>query len=299
MELLRETVDHPTAMLTNVVTRKDPCKANGKTSRENKKEFLRNLTETKPSSQFLENGYHYIMHDFPWKREELMHDLDLIDGPSGAPTSNLYSPMSVRGSRIISDGSEDVFEAEQAVSEVMIDMEEDRNEEQRRLQANLKWNLRRQKIENEFLRLRHLSINKSRASGGMRLRHSVSFGDDLEIQLENSGLRNLEADGEERVKESLDPSLTKRSMTLGSKSKPFIRSMSTPSKGVDDHLNGHSSTVPKLETHVEFTEEEEGEEEGEEEEVVGMLGLPPKDVPNVGFSMEQLDWTETDNDEVD
>ena len=287
-----------------------------------RKEILKQLKCTRPSDDFLDSGYHYVMHDFPWRKDELVQEVEEVDGgPFTEEGSNLFSPLS-RHSRVASDGSEDVFEPED-----MIDMEEDRNEEQRRIQANYKWNLRRQKIENEFLRLRHLSINKSRAA---RLRHSVSFGDDLEIQLEQSAMRELEKDSEEE--EGKENSMNIHTMK-GSKSmsqwarphgrgtnpnKPYGRTMSMPSKDFEKCLEASTfprRKTPNLETHAEFSEdfeeeeeegereEEEGEEgeeeegegeegEEEEEEEAGMLGLPPKDIPNV--SMEQLDsdWTE-------
>lgn len=330
----QDTVDHPTAVLTNVNTnrrdtinsQKPPSKKEvsfrnrkelgslGDKLEEDKREMLKKLSRTKPSSQFLDCGYHYVMHDFPWKRAEMMADLDTTDGGDlTAANTLLFSPLS-RRSRIISDGSEDVFEPETLVTEVTINMDEDGTEKQRRIQANLKWNLRRQKIENEFLRLRHLSINKHRATGrGIgRFRHSVSFGDDLEIQLETSGMRELEKTSEEirASRESLDNELDRaleKKQSVGSikglknPNKPFLRSMSVPSKNLEERLD--RSCPPKLDTHEEFMEELEEEEEDvespeeEEEAGVGMLGLPPKDIPN--FSMEQLDWMETDNDEVD
>ncbi len=321
IELLQQSVDHPAAMLTSVVMRRDLCKpadfkANEAALEEDidgiasKREALKKLKQARPSSQFLERGFHYIMHDFPWNNKELMmQDTDMIDGELQDENPTIFSPMSHR-SRIVSDGSEDVFEP--PLTEMMIKMEEDQNEEARRIHANLKWNLRRQKIENEFWRLRHLSINRSRAAGGVaRLRHSVSFGDDLEIQLEQSGMRVLEKEAEMNVggaeggaTDSDQIQARKRSrttMTLGriNPNKPYGRSMSMPSKDFDDnlppplHSRGGGGIPPSLETHKEEFIEEEEEEGGEGEE--GMLGLPPKDIPNI--SMEQLDWPETDNEE--
>lgn len=310
IELLQ---NNQSVMLTNVIHRR-PAKLDidapdGPT--QHKREALKKLTRSRPSSQFLDSGYHYVMHDFPWKRDELMAEVmgDLTDG-GGLEEPNLFSPMSHhRESRLASDGSEDVFEPDPlSLSEMqchMIDMEEDRNEEQRRLQANYKWNLRRQKIENEFLRLRHLSINRSRAAGGKRLRHSVSFGDDLEIQLEQSRMRDLE-NGLEGDKKTTSMDIP--TMRINPAGKSYQRTMSMPSKDFDEHLTRATfprHKVPSLETHREFVEEEEEEEEEgeleEEEEVdgeAGMLGLPPKDIPNI--SMEQLDWNEeTDIDEID
>lgn len=323
------------AVLTGVVTtRSNPSPPSDKASHDAPDgSNISSKREDRPctSSRFLDlEGYHRVLHG--WKREEQPRpqNLDLTDGDIQAENTNLFSPMSrhSRHSRIVSDGSEDVFEPNPP-TDVYIEMEEDRNEEQRRIQANYKWNLRRQKIEHEFLRLRHLSINKSRAVGGVaRLRHSVSFGDDLEIQLEQSGMRELETDlDDDESKASNQPTLMKRDRSrtmwlMGPNSnKPYGRCMSMPNKDFDDKL--HSMTlpgarVPSLETHEEFKEEEEGEEdeegedeeegdeeEGEEEEGgeeegeegVGMLGLPPKDIPNL--SMEQLDWAETDNDDLD
>ena len=331
IELLQRNVDHPAAMLTNVVMRRDPCRANSKAMLAeeeidglvSKREALRQLKKARPSSQFLENGFHYIIHDFPWnKKDELLQDMETIDGELQDETI-LFSPMS-RRSRLPSDGSEDVFEP--PLTEMMINMEEDQNEEARRIHANLKWNLRRQKIENEFWRLRHLSINRSRAAGGVaRLRHSVSFGDDLEIQLEQSGMRELEKEAEENVSKAEGGGATasghthhhrtstatmaarKRSnvtMTLGrNPNKPYVRSMSMPSKDFPDELPAvpHPRTgagvPPSLETHEEEELVEEGEDEvdGEVCDEEEMLGLPPKDIPNM--SMEQLDWTETDDNE--
>lgn len=270
---------------------------------DDKKESLKKLHQQRPSATFVESGFHYVMRDFPWKMEALLSDLDETDGevPQGS-SSVPYSPLS-RRSRIVSDGSEDVFEPNPmpSITEVMIDMEEDINEEQRRIQANLKWQLRRQGMEREFMRLRHLSINRSRAAGGgARLRHSVSFGDDLEMKLEGSG-RHDEENKRETNETEQSFSLGQRSMTLGSKprKKPFIRSMSMPGKDMDERI--HLTRPPKLDTHkesIEVLEERLEEEEDEEEEEV-MLGLPPKDIPNV--SMEHLScWSdETNKDEVD
>jgi hypothetical protein len=319
IELLQS---NPAAVLTKVVRRDQRPNTLGIDAPDgdvkNKKEMLKKLSHSRPSSKFIDCGYHYVMHDFPWKREELMEDLmEMTDGEGLDEVNNLISPMSRRSrivssrrSRIPSDGSEDVFEPE-PLPELMIDMEEDRNEEQRRIQANYKWNLRRQKIEHEFLRLRHLSINKSRAAGGLtRLRHSVSFGDDLEIQLEQSGMRELEKslEGEDKGVSENVPSMN-GNKPVGAWSvpkrpvnpnKPYGRTMSMPSKDFDD-IHSHS-TFPRtkgmtLEMRDDFIEEEE-EEEDEDEGEAGMLGLPPKDIPNL--SVEQLDWTEeTDNDEID
>ena len=335
-----EGVDHPSVVATNL-RRKDSSKAALAVDM-NRKAALQQLKRSRPSSQFLEIGYHCVMHDFPWKMEELFQDLDAPDGDAQPDGSNLFSPMS-RRSRLVSDGSEDVFEPDPISEMMMIEMEEDRNEEHRRIQANYKWNLRRQKIENEFLRLRHLSINRHRAAErGTRLRHSVSFGDDLEIQLEKSGMRGLEKDSDEEVEggsvgngrsggggnleeDPLGPMKRERSLTAWSMgnlpTKPYGRTMSMPSKDFDHILSrtnalGAGAQVPSLATHQEFTEEEEEEEgegdggirreregveeeEGDEEGEAGMLGLPPKDVPNL--SMDQLDqeWAEPDLDDID
>lgn len=346
MELLQETVDNPAVMLTNMMKKKDSSGNPGLSGRsgfngghgspdgvdikqpeDGRKEMLKKLSRARPSSQFLDAGYHLVLHDFPWKRDELMRDLDTTDGDdqnfgvagttsSGAAggSSALFSPTS-RRSRIVSDGSEDVFEPDAGVSDVTINMEEERNEEQRRMQANLKWNLRRQKIEQEINRLRHYSINRSRAAaagGAAMLRHSVSFGDDLETQLESSRMRALEevdeedeteeeefALGTERAREkAMHVSLSKRSMTLGARSnttKTFIRSMSMPGKDMEEITK---PCFPSLNSsHLQTYEEEEEEVD---EERVGRLGLPPKDVP-MNLSVEQLeDWEETDdNNEVD
>lgn len=347
MELLQATVDNPAVMLTNMVRKKDSSgnhrrNFNGghsspdgieiKQPDDDKKETLRKLSRVRPSSQFLDSGYHFVDHDFPWKREELMRDLDATDGgdnafidpgaaSAGASGANsiLFSPVS-RRSRIVSDGSEDVFEPETGIADVTIDMQEDRNEEQRRMQANLKWNLRRQKIEQEINRIRHYSINKSRAlaaGGAMRLRHSVSFGDDLEIQLETSQLRSLEEVDEEaeteeeevvvlrteRTREKMmHPSLNKKSFTLGPRSNisKAFRSMSTPVKDVEEIGRPSIQIHPsQLQTYKEDDEEEDDDDEEEdEEERVGCLGLPPKDVP-MNLSTEKLEgWTD-DNNEVD
>lgn len=323
IELLQSS---PAAMLTSVVMRKDQHRGASSepdgSPHNNKRETLRKLNHSRPSSQFLDCGYHYLLYDFPWKRDDLLAEEDADCGLQLSESINPFSPIS-RRSRMISDGSEDVFEPCDPLADMMIVMEEDSNEEQRRIQANLKWNLRRQKIENEFLRLRHLSINKSRAAGVARLRHSVSFGDDLEIQLEQSGMRDLEKEGDDfdsgsksaepPVVIKRDRSLTTWNSSLGGANlnKPYGRSMSMPSKDFEERLGPGFSCVqvPSLETHEEFVEEEEEEEgerrreeeEEEEEEVegtAGMLGLPPKDVPNLS-----MDWTETDNevdnDEID
>ena len=305
VDLLRESVDHPniSAVMTRGMRKADSKEGLALDLQQSRKEALKKLQNSQPSSQFLETGYHHVMHDFPWKMEELLVDTDMPDGDQQVEGANLFSPMS-RRSRIVSDGSEDVFEPNPLPDMMMIEMEDDRNEENRRIQANYKWNLRRQKIENEFLRLRHLSINRSRAAGGgARLRHSVSFGDDLEIQLGKAGmsLRPLDSDEDEETA----PMRRERSLTTGSNpTLSYARSVSMPNKDVEDRLRTHTlpaAKAPSLETHREFEEEEDEEEEEDDEEEGGgaMLGLPPKDVPNL--SMDQLDqsWAETDNDEVD
>ena len=340
MELLREKVDNPRVMLTNLMKKNDMSELNGHedfyrehaspdghtSPEENRKNLLRRLSRTQPSIQFLDTGYHFLLHDFPWKREELLRELESTDGSdvafgtlgiqghSNAQASCLLSPMS-RRSRLASDGSEDVFEPDNIISDVTINMEEEQNEEQRRIQANLKWNLRRQKIEQEINRLRHYSINRSRAAaagGAARLRHSVSFGDDLETQLESSRMRALqEEDEDEENSEEEDMRRTntvtsrsrliqqqsyRKSQTLGANSKPFTRAVSMPDKDMDGAHNKQCFPVLKLHELPSYTEEEE-EEEDERMEIVGRLGLPPKDVP-LNSSLEQIqEWEE--KDEVD
>ena len=309
MEHLLDRVDHPTATCNerNGVGKQPTIDGN---------EVLTRLSHLYPSSQFLDAGYHYVLNDFPWKREEHMRDFEtdecdqIIAGATiSASTSRVSSmlfPQTLRQSRVFSDGSEDVFEPESGV-DVSINMEEEMNEEQRRMQANLKWNLRRLKIDQEINRLRHYSINKSRAAGSSaRFRHSVSFGDDLEIQLESSRMRVLEDVAEEEgemdevdaimgaEQKSLElASLGHRSLTLGAKSnisKTFIRSMSMPGKDMGELLK------PSLRSKLPYTHTyKEDEEAGEEQ--VGRLGLPPKDIP-FNLSTKQLeDLIETD--EVD
>lgn len=342
MEQLLETVDNPSVRLTSMTRKKHsscrpsrlgPSGRNGvrdehrlddidcKQADDDGNGVLNRSSHAYPSLQFLDVGYHYVLNDFPWKREELMRDLEADEGdkicstatPVSATTSRgnsmLFSQFS-RRSRIVSDGSEDVFEMEPGMSDVALSMEEELNDEQRRMQANLKWNLRRQKIEQEINRLRHYSINKSLAVAGgpTRFRHSVSFGDDLEIQLESSRMRVLEEVEEEegeteqvevvgvegRVREK--SFVGKRPMTLGPKSnitKTFIRSISMPGKDMNELLKPTSLPleVPSLQTYIE-------EEEEEDEERVGRLGLPPKDIP-MNLSGED-DWVPPtgDDDEV-
>lgn len=341
-DVLNETVDNPGVMLSSFMKKK-----NGKSAAElshnqfykgghsspdagfispedGKKNLLRKLSRAQPSLNFLDTGYHFVLHDFPWARDELLREVEDTDGGDGvfastgaqthstAQQSCLFSPTS-RHSRIASDGSEDVFESENIISDIALNMEEEQNEEQRRLQANLKWNLRRQKIEQEINRLRHYSINRSRAAaagGPARLRHSVSFGDDLEIQLESSGLRALEEEDEDednseeeggRKRNSLvsrNRNQNKKSFTLGAKGSGmnFHRASSMPGEDMEGKRCFPVMKASELAAYAEDEDEEDEERDGDTQ-IVGRLGLPPKDVP-MNSSLDQIQEWEG-NDEVD
>ena len=333
---LKENVDNPKVVLSSFIRKRDKVGAENHnhfytrghaspdgacSSEDGRKNLLRRLSRTQPSLNFLDTGYHFVLHDFPWKREELLREVEATDGEdavfntgtgpqvfSTAQASSLFSPIS-KHSRMASDGSEDVFEPENIISDIAINLDEDQNEEQRRIQANLKWNVRRQKIEQEINRLRHFSINKSRAvaGGGPRLRHSVSFGDDLEIQLESSGMRALvEEDEDEEDSEEDSLQMTrlsrnrnsnhsyKKSLTLGARAaKPFQRAVSMPGEDMEGILKKECFPVMKPSELQAYSEEEEDELEEEDKgeegmERVGRLALPPKDVPVTASLGERL-----------
>jgi len=339
-DTLKESVDNPKSMFSSFIRKRDKVGAenhkhfyggghaspDGKCSSEDcRRNLLKRLSRTQPSLNFLDAGYHFVLHDFPWKREELLREVEATDGGDAvfgnstgpqtlsiAPPSSLFSPIS-KHSRLASDGSEDVFESENIISDIAINMDEDQNEEQRRIQANLKWNLRRQKIEQEINRLRHFSINKSRAAagGGARLRHSVSFGDDLEIQLETSRMRALEEedeDEEDSEEDSLQMTRSnrnrisnhsyKKSLALGARAaKPFQRALSMPGEDMEGSSKECFPVMKSSELPPYSEEEEPEEEEGREGmDIVGRLALPPKDVPKTA-SLDIHEWEGTD--EVD
>lgn len=189
---------------------------------------------------------------------------DNIDSPStaGASATVHFAPTvgGARG-RVPSDGSDDVFFSDPVE---IINMEGGEDDEVRRKHANQKWNERRRQIEAEFQRLRHLSINHRRAG---RIRHSMSFGDDLEIQLTRGDQRSTHGDSKRRIQSSFVPPVYERSASVPLR-------MNAP--------DYHGITQPTLETYDEIEEEEGSVEED-------MMGLPPKDIPHrLSRSVEPL-----------
>ena len=207
-----------------------------------------------------------VFHNFPWERTT-----DEVDGLEGEPNL-LFSPHSAgsRRSRIVSEGSEDVFEPPEFIS---MTSAEEVDQEERRKQAEAKWEMRRLKIENEIRRLRDANLQR-RAQ-----RHSIaSFGDDLEDQIFDRkdslprkrylSTANQQTDNGTKGLEIEIPTAAR----LRKEKPPFLRAASLPTaEGLISNVVG----VPTLETY----EEEEGE----------MMGLPPKDIPHLRESMEQMD----------
>ena len=281
------------------------------------------LYRTRPSSQFLDVGYHRVLNDFPWKKKDSLRDQDhdvkdrkpSTRQPSlsiGTTGGGMYLSQISQRSRIPSDESEDVFEPEDMNTVTM--MEEEANDEQRRIQANLKWNQRRLKIEEEINRIRRYSVNRSPTRPSRHsthwnphYRHSMSFGDNLKMKLdrmrdleevdeENDEVHEVdtESGGNDRITLSKPP-LAQRVKSNTSTNALFSRSLSTGNV----LKMGKLSVVP---SSLDIHEEEEGEEGMEQVE------LPRSDIPlNTlaqleGFLKETNeldDCTETTDDAVD
>ena len=223
------------------------------------------------SSAFLDSGTHEVKHTFDsvttriasTSKEEdtAAGGEDAIDSPSTAGVHTTlvhFAPVAGGGAargRMLSDGSDEVFFPDEL--EVINMHEED--EEVRRIQANKKWNERRRQIEAEFQRLRHFSINQRRAG---RMRHSMSFGDDLEDKLNNSEARSMNP---------LEPK--RRVMSSFLPPTDYTRCASVPLR---NHIPDQFMIQPTLETYAEIEEEEDDISIVEED----MMGLPPKDIPH-------------------
>lgn len=136
-------------------------------------------------------------------------------------------------------------------SEHIINMEEEQDEQERRRIASLKWTQRRERMESEFLRLRHRSRMLARAT-----RHSVAVCsvDSLDCVLDRkANLTDVTGSPLKRA-----GSKCYRSVSVPAPFEPPPRQM-----------------VPTLETHQE-----------DEEDVD--FGLPPKDIPGISVSSEDL-----------
>lgn len=210
------------------------------------------------STAFLEQGEHLVFHTFPWERPTDV--TEATDGectvPLGAPTTPNRSER--RGMRNQLGGREDF-----CLDSEIIDMEE-RDEEERRRAAQWKWEQRRQKMEAEFSRLKHFSRTVDR----VQHQHNFMFCGDAH---EHHQLPSKATNQRRSSQSNLYHSLTHAS--LAPQVPRHTRSFSVPSH------QGRTKRTHSLETH---------HEEEEEEETI-MVGLPPKDVPNIGESMENLD----------
>lgn len=207
-----------------------------------------------------------IYHSFPWER-------NTFDEPDGLTEENpnLFSPISSssRRSRIVSDGSENVFEPPEFIS--MSD-EEHIDQDARRKQAEQKWEARRLKIETEIRRLREANFSRRAAQ-----RHSIaSFGDDLEDQLferRESLPRKRYLSTANQLSVNDGSKGLEMEAPAAKEKPPFKRAVSLPTA---ESLFGKLAGVPMLDTY----------EEEEEEE---MMGLPPKDIPHLRESMEHME----------
>ena len=244
------------------------------------------------SEGFLDQGCrHEVFHDFirPIERENRYQskEEEQIDGVDvGTIRGSSSVHFNVPPSRLSSVHSDVPTPGAASETVEVIIMEEEEDEERRRSQAHKKWNERRRQIEAEFQRLRHFSIQQQRAG---RMRHSVSFGDDLEIQV---------ACGPEFVRTGSNGSKTRNFSTTTSSTEsgtiqaraaaraPFMmnrnggpvmhqleRSHSMPMSCPDKE--GLAQHQPKLETYAE--EDEEEDDDVFHDNI--LMGLPPKDIP--------------------
>ena len=252
------------------------------------------------SEGFLDQGKHEVFHHFQRhiQREEQYAPVEGEDQPDtggirGSSSVHFNLPpsrlSSVEHGEVLSPG---VISGSEAVEVINMDEAEQLDEDMRRLRAQKKWNDRRRQIEAEFQRLRHFSIQQQRAG---RMRHSVSFGDDLEVQV---------ACGTEFVRTSSNGSKTRNFSTVTSGVETGVRTVAAHNRNsvpVMHQLERSRSMPmrqpneegypgrrqPKLETY------EEEEEEDENDDVFDdnmLMGLPPKDIPcrAMSNSTEQL-----------
>ena len=248
----------------------------------------------------LDQGRHEVFHDFirpiETQRESRYQPAD-DDQPDtgGIDFRNSVHFNMPPSSRLSSEHSEAHTPGANSEAIQVITMEEEEDEERRRFQAHKKWNERRRQIEAEFQRLRHFSIQQQRAG---RMRHSVSFGDDLEIQV---------ACGPEFVRTGSNGSKTRNfSTTTGGTDTgvpmrptggaPFAltrngapvmhqleRSRSMPINYPDKE--GLTQHQPTLETYAE--EDEEEDDDVFDDNI--LMGLPPKDIPCREMSTSSAD----------
>ena len=242
------------------------------------------------SEGFIDQGKHEVFHHFmrPSEREEPYVAIEGDDQPDsgggmrGSSSVHFNLPptrqLSAEHSDVLSPGVVGGDGVE------VITMEDEQDEEMRRFHAHKKWNERRRQIEAEFQRLRHFSIQQQRAG---RMRHSVSFGDDLETQV---------VYGTEFVRTSSNGNKKRNfSAAPGGRIDPEGRGVGSPrmlarnSVAVMHQLErSHSMPMrqpnqegypgrrqPKLETYEE--EEEDDDDDVFDDNI--MMGLPPKDIP--------------------
>ncbi len=246
----------------------------------------------------LDQGRHEVFHDFirpmPIERESRYQPTDDEQPDSGGVDFRNSVHFNMPPSRLSSEHSEAHTPGAASEGVQVINMEEEEDEERRRFQAHKKWNDRRRQIEAEFQRLRHFSIQQQRAG---RMRHSVSFGDDLEIQV---------ACGPEFVRTGSNGSKTRNFSTatggtdtgvpVRPTGAPFAltrngapvmhqleRSRSMPINYPDKE--GPTQHQPTLETYAE--EDEEEDDDVFDDNI--LMGLPPKDIPCREMSSSSVD----------
>lgn len=256
------------------------------------------------SEGFLDQGKHEVFHQFirpservdpyiasvPIKGEEQPDSGSVVGMVRGSSSVHFNVPPSRLPSEHSDVLSPGVVNGGDQVE--VITMEEEQDEERRRQHAQKKWNERRRQIEAEFQRLRHFSIQQQRAG---RMRHSVSFGDDLEVQVacgtefvrtssNGSKKRNFSAatsSTEPGVRTASPFSSNRNSMPI---THQLERSLSMPMR--QPNQDGYPGRrQPKLETY-----EEEDEEDDDVFDDNELMGLPPKDIPcrRMSSSPEQL-----------
>lgn len=157
----------------------------------------------------------------------------------------------------------------------VIDMEEERNEEERQRVADLKWNQRREKMESELQRLKHYYRTVSMA----KRHHSIGDCSFSDLDLDDDDCDNRRR---KRLGIRSSPEGGKTVVTLS-------RSHSVPPGTSRPHPH---QRAPSLE--VDYTEEDND----------GIMGLPPKDIPTVEESesvadLEKLDVFEIPGEEID
>ena len=248
----------------------------------------------------LDQGRHEVFHDFirpiETRRESQYQPADEDQPESGGINfRNSIHFNNMPSSRLSSEHSEAHTPGITSEGVQVINMEEEEDEERRRFQAHKKWNERRRQIEAEFQRLRHFSIQQQRAG---RMRHSVSFGDDLEIQV---------ACGPEFVRTSSNGSKTRNFSTATGGADTGVPMRPTGGAPFALTRNGapvmhqlersHSMPVnypnkegltqhqPTLETYAEEDEEEDDDVFDDNM----LMGLPPKDIPCREMSTSSAD----------